>query len=60
MRLPTRIEREIQAIEAEWAARPGQHAGIPKARGLRSAIEYFMHSNGLKWNSYPDPEWPEL
>lgn len=51
MRLPDRIEREIRAIEMEYAARPGQHAGTPRLWGLRYAIEDFMKANNLRWDS---------
>lgn len=33
------IERELQAIESEYASRGGQQAGSPRLRGLRCAIE---------------------
>lgn len=48
MRLPDRIEREIKLIEMEYAARPGQHAGTPRLRSLRYAIEDFLKT--IKWS----------
>lgn len=39
MKLPVSIEREIRAIEDEYAQRGGQLAGPPRLRGLRAAIE---------------------
>jgi hypothetical protein len=39
MKLPDSIEQAIQAIEQEWSSRPGQQAGVPRARELRTAIE---------------------
>ena len=39
MKLPSAIEREIRAIEADYEQRGGQQADIPRMRGLRSSIE---------------------
>ena len=39
MRLPDAIERDLKAIEDEYASRGGQQAGTPRLRGLRASIE---------------------
>lgn len=39
MKLPEAIELEIRAIEHDYAASPGQRAGSPRLRGLRSVVE---------------------
>lgn len=49
MRLPNRIEKEIRAIEAEYDARPGQHAGNARLRSLRHAIEDFLKEHGWSY-----------
>jgi hypothetical protein len=36
------IERDLQAIEAEYAARGGQQAGTPRLRRLRASIEMAL------------------
>ena len=51
MRLPPTIEKELQSVESWMAKLPGQHAGVPRLRDLRYAIEQFMKENGLKWDS---------
>lgn len=49
MKLPTTIEHELQAIEAEYASRGGQQAGNPRLRGLRSSIETTLHELGKRF-----------
>jgi len=39
MKLPDELERELQAIEADYAARGGQQAGASRLRGLRAALD---------------------
>ena len=46
MKLPDTIERDLQAIEAEYAARGGQQAGTPRLRGLRASIEIALQHLG--------------
>lgn len=51
MRLPNNIEKAITSIEADYMAYTKQHAGTPRLRELRWAIEEFMRKNSLKWDS---------
>ena len=51
MLLPNKIEKELQVIESWLWHLPGQKAGNPRLRDLRYAIEEFLRSNGLRWNS---------
>ena len=51
MRLPTNIERALQEVEGYLASLPGQHAGTPRLRNVRYAIEDYMKENKLTWKS---------
>ena len=50
MRLPDAIEREIRTIEAEYAQILRQHAGTPRLRGLRWAIEDELKRLGYRYS----------
>ena len=62
MRLPDAIEREIQQLEMAEERRGGQHAGVPRLRDLRWAIEKHlrelngedMRSNPTSWTAQDD------
>lgn len=54
MRLPDPIEQAIRDIESEWAQRPGQKAGTPRARDLRWAIEDMMRTCGVTYRHWKE------
>ena len=39
MKLPKDIERDLRAVEQDYAARDVQQAGLPRLRSLRASIE---------------------
>jgi hypothetical protein len=55
MKLPDDIERELQRIEAEYQARGGQQAGVPRLRALRQAI-----ANALRRHLDEERLWQAL
>lgn len=57
MRLPDRIEHEIRALEAGIAAETHQHAGTPRLRGLRYAVEEFMREARVDWQGHVKVEY---
>lgn len=54
------IERELQAIEAEYASQGGQQAGLPRLRGLRGAIEVEVRRLRAEVDGQRDGEAQEI
>jgi len=53
MRLPDAIERDLQAIEAEYFSRGGQQAGTPRLRALRASLQIAFQQLHYQYGFVP-------